>query len=119
VSLSEKQSDALALELALFPHSETIESIAKKVGVTSRTFRRWRATDEYKEERSKRALDDDMDEIKSALRQAVLEKRDAALFKVWYDRYAGADETVLESILRMTDDEARQIAEEASEWINS
>lgn len=113
--LSDKQTAALNLELAEWPHNLSLNQIAKRVGVDSRTLHRWRKTDAWAAARK----DKDTDEIRNALRAAVLEKREAQLFKVYLDRYGDSDGDLTQSMLSMTESEAREIAKDATAWLKS
>lgn len=116
MALNDNQLKALDLVMSCYPDDMTYDEIAEKCGVEARTLRRWRNSEDWKEEWEKR----DLSEIDRALRRQVIERGDSGLFKVYYERHGGlTDGDVMAKALRMSEEHALKIAEDASKWLQS
>lgn len=113
MALTELQEQALQLELEKYPAEMTLTDIAKTVGVDVRTLRRWRQSNEYQSARSA----SDTPEMEHLFKETVrANPANAALWKVYWDRFGGEDDDLAGAILRMTEEDATDLAREAAEW---
>jgi uncharacterized protein YjcR len=113
MALRENQLEALHLEIEKYPLEMTLTDIAKQVEVDIRTLRRWRASDDW----ARAMAELTTDEMKELFVSTVkANKGNAALWKVYWDRFGGEDEDLAEAILQMGKEEALTIAEEAARW---
>jgi len=115
MALNEKQQAAMNLEIEKYPLEMTLQDIAdhKDVSVDIRTLRRWRASAAWKTAFSEL----DTDEMKTLFVNTVKDNpNNAQMWKCYWDRFGGEDEDLIDSILRMTEDDAVKIAKEAARW---
>lgn len=101
-----------AMEAVILDPTMKWDDVAVIAGVSVRQLHRIRKTPEWEQEYERR----DKDAVIRSLRKAVMDKRDASLFKLYFQLTSTFDDEASVRLLKMSEDDEKKILKHAHDY---